>query len=510
VIRLNGSVGKARNKSKVAFSKTEILKKPHYSGFFFKVLLLLCCAGNIFAQETLYLSPRDAVNLALRNNLTLQTARLTLDNKQRKADLVWNQFLPTISVSGTLARQNYATTTQGGIAVVPIPNPMFPGMEVNHPELGSGTLYQNPSIFARVIPPTTLPEWNVLGNLSATLDFSFALVAGIEAILLEYQAGLATYDKTRLQVERDIRKSYNQILLLEENVALLKESYANAERQAAMAEANYRAGLAPRLTWLQAQVQVANLTPTITELENSLKALRASFAMTLGLPYDTQFILEPLLEGDFEIPMDLAELISRAASGRPDIIELQRSIVTLQKGRQATALQLYTPFLRFSWTLSQTFTKDPWKDNWFDGDNWRGGGNFSVTLGYSLNTLFPFTKEGQALKDMDNQLRSLNIALAQAIMGTELEIYTKVNSLERTQATAEVQRAAVELAELSYSLTEEAYRAGLQDLQAVQNSALALRQARAQLLAQQFNYLNDLIDLEYAVGVPFGTLSSRY
>jgi outer membrane protein TolC len=90
---------------------------------------------------------------------------------------------------------------------------------------------------------------------------------------------------------------------------------------------------------------------------------------------------------------------------------------------------------------------------------------------------------------------------------TELEIYTKINSLEKIRTTADAQQAAVELAEQSYRLTEEAYRAGLQDFQAVQSAALALEQAKLQLLTQQFNYLSDLIDLEYSIGVPFGTLS---
>jgi outer membrane protein TolC len=336
------------------------------------------------------------------------------------------------------------------------------------------------------------------------------MIAGIETLRADYQAGLATLDRTRLQIERDIRKTYNQILLLQENVVLLRENIASAERQAAMAEANYRAGLVPRLTMLQAQVSVANLAPTISELENSLKALQASFAMTLGLPYNTQFSLEPLAEGNFEIPMDLAELISRASTNRPDIVELQRNIATLESRRKATALQLYTPSLNLSWSLNQTFTQDAFKNNWFDGDSWRGSGNFSISLAYRLNTLFPFTTEGQGLQDLDNVLRNLYITMAQVVMGTELEVYTKLNSLEKTQSSMETQRGAVELAELSYRLTEEAYRAGLQDFQTVQNSLLALSQAKLQLLTQQFNYLNDLIDLEYAVGVPFGTLSSRY
>jgi outer membrane protein TolC len=420
------------------------------------------------SQETVHLTPDDAVDLAIKNNLTLESARVTLDTKKRKADLVWNQFLPSIDARGTLARDNWASA---------------PGM----------------------------PQWHVNANIAASLNFSFALIEGIKSIKSDYQTGLVTLEKARLQTERDVRKSYNQILLLKETVALQQQSLGTAERRYNMAEANYRAGLAPRLSALQAQVALENMKPAINELENSLKALEASFAMSLGLPYETQFELLPLSGNDFTIPLDVAELISKAASGKPDILELQKSIQALQHGRKAQAMQLYTPYLAFAWNISSTYNPmlDPFKDKWFDSDNWMKGGNFSVTLGFSLNGFLPFTKEGQALKDMDNNARSLNIGLAQAIRGTELEIFNKVNSLEKTRTTAEAQRLTVDMAQQSYQLTEEAYRAGLQDFLEVQNAALSLNQAELQLLTQQFNYLSDLIDLEYATGVPFGTLSSR-
>ena len=449
------------------------------------------------APDILNLSPKDAVDMAIQNNLSLQSAKVTLDNKQRKSSLVWNQFLPTVSVAGVLNRSNWPSTASGSAAVTTMPLNSFLGLPPTVPDIYG------------VIPYSVdLPRWNVVGSVSASLNFSFAIIAGIQAIHSEYHAGLVTFEKAKLQLERDIRKTYNQILLLENTVALQNEAFANAKKQAQTAEANYQAGLVPRLTWLQAQVQVENLKPAITELENSLKALKGSFAMTLGLPFDTILNLEPFPAGDYYIPLDLADLISKASSGKPDILELQRNIRFLQISRKAIAMQLYTPFLNFSWNMTSAFTKDPWKNNWFSHNDWKGGGNFTITLGMSLNSLLPFTKEGQSLKDMDNTLVSMNIALAQVIHGTELEIYTKLNSLEKTQTSAEVQRAAVELAELSYKLTEEAYRAGLQDFQSVQNSALALSQARLQLLSQQFNYINDLIDLEYAVGVPFGTMSS--
>jgi outer membrane protein TolC len=444
----------------------------------FLVLFLLCGAAA-FGQDPVRLTPDDAVDLAIKNNLSLESARANLDIKKRKSDLVWNEFLPTVGVQGTLMRDNWATTNQG----------------VN--------------LFTLQPYSMELPQWHVNGVFSASYNFSFALVKGIETIKLDYQAGLMGLEKARLQMERDVRKTYNQILLLQKNAELLRESFANAERRAATAEANYHAGLAPRLTWLQAQVSAENMKPTINETENGLKSLLANFAMTLGLPYDTRFELIPIEERDFYIPLDVAELISKAASGKPDILELQSQIRYLTSARKAQAIRLHTPYLNLSWSLSSTFTQDPFKESWFTADNWNKGGNFSITLGMSLNSLFPFTKEGQGLKDMDANAQSMNIGLAQAIRGTELEVYTKVNSLEKTRTTAEAQRLTVEMAEQSYRLTEEAYRAGLQDFLEVQNAEFSLSQAKLQLLTQQFNYLSDLIDLEYAVGVPFGTLSSR-
>jgi len=431
----------------------------------------------------LRLTPDTAVQMAVQNNLNLETARIGLDIKKRKSDLVWNQFLPSVSVTGILSRDNWATTSTG-IDFTKLPN---------------------------LVPYSiTLPQWHVNGAFSTSLDFSFALIEGMKSTRLDYDAGIISLEKAKLQIEQGVRKMYNSILLLEANMGLLRDSYANTQRQADIAETNYRAGLAPRLTMLQAQVAVGNMLPTVNDLENNLKSLKGNFALLLGLNHDTPLELEPITHDIFDIPMEVSELISRAITGKPDIQELQANIMTLQSQQKAMTLQQYTPFLRLGWTLSSLFnpTMDPFKESWFKGDNWNKGGNLSVTLGMSFNPLLSFTKEGQQRKDMEASIHIQNIRLAQTIRETELEIYTKLASLEKTHTTAEAQSAAVDLASLAYNLTEEAYRAGLQDFQAVQSAALALNQARLQLLSHQYNYLNDLIDLEYAIGVPFGTLSN--
>jgi outer membrane protein TolC len=297
------------------------------------------------------------------------------------------------------------------------------------------------------------------------------------------------------------------MLLLGENIDLLRRSFANAERQVAMAQANYNNGLAPQLTLLQAQVARDNMRPTIDQAENGLKLAMASFAMNLGLDYDTLFELVPEEGEPGYAALNVEDLISRAANGKPELMELRQTLLATGYGRKAQALQLHTPALILSWNYAPALS-DPWGNNWFEGDNWSDRGNFSVILNMSLNSLFPFTKQGQSLKDTDNALGSLNVALAQAIRGTEIEVYNTVLSLERSKTLAQTQAETVALAERTYRLTEDAYRAGLQDFLQVQSAELALRQAQVQALEQQSNYRTGLIDLEYSIGVPFGTLSN--
>jgi outer membrane protein TolC len=180
----------------------------------------------------------------------------------------------------------------------------------------------------------------------------------------------------------------------------------------------------------------------------------------------------------------------------------------LESARKIQVYSLY-PSLSLSWNTNQVFTRDPWKDSWFKGSHWTDRGSLSITLALQLHSLLPFSMDYQGIKNFDDQIRMANIGLAQLIIGTEIEVYNTVLMLERTHLNAQALEQTVELAELSYRLTEQAYQAGLQDHFQVQNSEQSLHQARVQLLEQQFNYLNGLIDLEYSIGVPFGTLSQR-
>lgn len=462
--------------------------------YLWSCFLVAAVSSILSAQEVRTLNIDEAVNLAIAQNLSLSNTKRDLGTKQRKADTAWNVFIPTVDVSGTLARTNEVSTVTALVPTAPI-------------VVGSTTVGYAVMPFSR-----ELPQWSLSSRLSANLTLNIALFEGLKNVRMDYENGKISYEKARAQLERDVRKSYLQILLLKENIALLKENLAAAERRLGTARENYRSGLVPELTVLQAQVGVENLKPTIQDLENSYLLAIESLAMNLGLPHGTKLDLVPVSPPDatqsLAKSLDLEDLINRAVAGKPDLEELRRSILLLQSTRRANFYQLYTPSLSLGWTFDPTFQGDPLKDNWFNGDSWKQrSGMFTLTLAWRLNSLLPVSREAQGLSDLDDTITKLNSNLALAIRGTETEVYSIVLKLQKSLQSMGALRLNVDLAQKAYALTEQAYRAGLKDVMEITNADLDLRKAQLEVIKEQFNFMTGLLDLEYAIGVPFGTLT---
>ncbi|MCL2265285.1 MAG: TolC family protein [Treponema sp.] len=458
-------------------------------------LAMMLLSANLQAQNApapLRLSPEQAVELAVKNNLGLESSRIGLETRRRASNLSWNQFLPTVDLGTALLRLNKApeavTMPLGSLNAL-FPPGMAPFQDI---VMGGGS------------------QWRMAGSVTLSINFNYAMLEEMKKLKLDFEKGLISFEKAKVQLERDVRKTYHNMLLLQENISLLRGSFQNVERQVQMAQANYNAGLTPELTLLQARVARENMRPVIDQVESGYKLSMAQLAMYLGLDYNAAIELIPIAGNNEFISFDVAQMISQAASGKPEIRELRQDILSLNSVRKSTFYRIYTPTVSLSWNADPTFNGDPWRDSWFDFSRWKQSqGMFRISVGMRLNGLIPIGTEKQGLRTIDDQIRMANIGLAQLIRGTEIEIYNIVLSLDRTNTNARALAQTVALAEQSYRLTEQAYRAGLQDYFQVQNAEQSLRQARVQLLEQQFTYLNGLIDLEYAIGVPFGTLSTR-
>ncbi|MCF7953734.1 MAG: TolC family protein [Spirochaetales bacterium] len=400
----------------------------------------------------------EAVGLALKYNLSLKSEQLELVKKRRAMSTVWNNFIPTVQVSSSLIRGNVAPAGA---------------------------------------PPNMSP-WNAAAGINFDLMLNLALFDGITSTKLDYASGLISYEQAKQKLERDVRKSFYNLVLMQENRELFLQQISAAEDRYEQAEINYDNGLVPELSVLSARVAWENLKPALEAMDLGYQQAIAGFKMTLGLAQSTELEIDGSIEAD-PVELEAEPLIDEYLAGRLDLKSMLYGIKSIETAKTSTMKRAFTPNLMLSWNADPGL-RDPFDTNWFDLDNWnQQSGMFRLTVAMNLEGLLPNSKMRVSLAELEEQKQSLQLGLMQAIEGAEMEISSLVRSLNKSRSSMESLRLNVDMAERAYLLSEEAYNAGSRELLEVQNAEIELNKAQYELLKEKYNYVTGLLDLEYAL-----------
>lgn len=476
---------------------------------FLAVLIAFASCGFAFAQEAdsnknekLILTVDDAVSYALKNNQSLKSAAIDLEIKKRANSNSWNTFLPSASLSGTLARSNDIDTIKSSIESSAA-FPTFLDAAKNDADLKTSAAYASNIDSSKLIDDMYGSEeaalWHPVGNLSFSWAFNAAMLKSISATKKQYEAGLISWEQSVRETEVNIKKMFYGILLAQENLKIQKESMRNAEARWHQAEINYRNGTVPRLSVLNSQVTYENMKPTILSAENSLKQTKETFGFLLGLPYGTKIDLTGTIETSY-VDVNADELFKKYVEQNNEIKSLKKNIELIKTGIDATYLSTFTPSLAVSFGLQPTVSNIT--KNWFDKDNYSEGGNLTITLAYSnLFDMLPWSSNMQKLKDSKQQLAQAEIGLEQLYQNAEIEVHKLCDNLTVSRANIEAMRNNVTLAQEAYDSTLKAYNNGTQELLAVRDSESSLNQARLGLMNENYNYISAVLDLETKLNI---------
>ncbi|WP_455382614.1 TolC family protein [Salinispira pacifica] len=462
------------------------------AGFTMATALFLA-AGAATAQQTAQTEPDGdqltididtAVGLALHSNLGLETEQLKLALKRNAKNTVWNQFIPVMSVSANLARWNAEQTLSP--MLVPVP-----------PAVGG--VYDTVAL----TPSQTLPRWALSTRVSASLTLTAQMFYGIKQTVLDYNSGKTSLEKARVTLERDVRKQFYNLLLLQRQIALQRDAIKTAQERLDQTKVNYDNGLVDEYTYLSAQVSLANLKPALEELSSAYDTALMAFDQMLGIDLTARPTLEGTI-GAQVIPIstkDADKLIVKFVDRRYDIVGLKEAITSLRNVVMITKSGMF-PTLTFSYSADPTFMGDPFKDPWFADINrdWKQqSGMFSISIGLRLDPLLPASQTRVKIGEYENQIEQTQVSLTQARQGAEIEIRRIVQTLEKTRNTLDVKKMNSQLAQRALSLAQEGYRAGTRDLLDVRNAEQDLQKAQVDVLSDEYNYTAGLLDLEYAL-----------
>ncbi|MDR3284251.1 MAG: TolC family protein [Treponema sp.] len=446
--------------------------------------LLVLPGAALFAQEALTLTADDAVDYALKNSHQLQSGAIDLEIKKRASDTSWNVFLPTAQVSGTLSRANEVADTMG--AMMSGLAPLFQAMQIPIP--ASAAVEES-------------DRWRAVGGISLSFTFSAAMLESMKASRQSYEAGRITWEQTLKQTERDVRKMFYSLLLMQESLKLQEVSLGSAKTRAEQAEINYRNGRVPQLSLLQAQVAYENQKPQVLKLQQTVDNSLSTFAFLLGMGAGTKIRLEGKIEPAY-YDLDAASLIQDNLNSRLDLQSLNWNIAIMNTQLKAINLQSVTPALQLSWNYQPVAAMTALKDG--ADDPWSDNGGLSLTLAWNLTNLLPWSTQRQQAKDLQANIAKLGLSMGMLTDQARNEITSLVNSLDLSRSQLAAMQANIDLAQRAYDMTAASYRNGTTELLDLRDAENSLNQAKLGLLNEQFTYLSGVLDLEYALNTKLG------
>lgn len=408
---------------------------------------IVVCAHAQPAPNLAALTPESAVELAVANNKSLARDRIDLAAAQRALDRSWNGALPGISLSAGTARANATDTA---------------------------TTY---------------------GSVEASLILSPSILLNVEQARISSDTETLSYSIAVRDLELSVRKSYYSLVLARSNIRVLEQSVETARKTWEQTEARRREGMSTELDALSAQVNLENLKPSLESALVSYDNALAQFKQLLGLD-QAQAIA---LSGSLDEAASISALDFSGLSGEsPAVAQARKALDTARSGFKAARINVYSPAVVLSAQYQPTKTSA--------ASDWTDAGRLSALLSFSLDNLLPWSSARETADKAADALAKAQSTLEEAVTSADIRVRSLRKATDQSLASLKALRLTVQLAERKYTLTEEAHRYGTKDLLALQDAEDSLLEARVNLLKEAYNLLSNLLDLEYALGVPFGTL----
>ena len=435
--------------------------------FLLGTILSIFLAQPFFAEEknVVTITIESAVKMALETNISIHREKISLEQSERNYKHSWNNFLPSISASGSITP--------------------------------SGTLSDSDS--------TVIVSQ---AGASASLSLSTGIGAKIKSLKADYKAGKASYDDTVRKVENSVRKSFYEVLYKKDSFLVAEENEKSYERSYNLTKTKKERGVVPEIDLLTAEVNLesAKLDKESARIEY-MKTL-ISFLDTVGIQPepDTEVQIEGSLDAAdsiSEIKMDVA---FNAKKNSPEIRKLREQLESAKLSKTSSSLDSYLPSVNLSasvYPLKNTYYLG--SDSSTDSDSWSAG----VSVSIPLDSFIYGSKTSDSLKSQQDTIKDFELQIKDKEKSVVADVLSDQQAISLSKGTLKSRNSKVELAKKKLDLTEEAYNRGTKDLETLSDAMDAYRSARLDLKKQQYELLSSVLDLEEKLGLSADTYISK-
>lgn len=337
-------------------------------------------------------------------------------------------------------------------------------------------------------------QWSAGLNLSLPL-VAPALWKSMQLTEIDIQLASEAARASKITLINSVKNAYYALLMAQDSYFVLKASYDNAEFNAKIATDKYNQGVVSEFDKLRADVQFKNQKPGLIAAENAIRLATMQLKVLMGVDIDEPMRFTGKLS-EFESDMvDDMRLLATDTDlvNNTELTQVDLQLKMLEKARQITRSQ-YLPTLdlsgNYQWSsLNNDFRIGHYQ--WFP----------YATVGITLNVPI-YAGSAKRHKDAQNKIdiEKLELQRIDAVRQLELSVQNSLNSIEKSIEEVESNRESVRDAERAYGISQKRYEVGSGNLLELNDSEVALTQARLAYYQSIHNYLSARSDLEATLG----------
>ncbi|GEM_PF-6811005 len=330
-------------------------------------------------------------------------------------------------------------------------------------------------------------QWQGDFNAGLSLTFNASSIAEVQAAELGYDAAAAGLAAYRREYRAEVYRSYYNLLLLQEELALQKRQLESARARLATLRYDFEDGRISEYELLSAQLSVQEQEPKLEATQIEYRSALHRFKLELGLKKEQRVELNGSLKVvPFEVPP--AEAIISDLTESPGIAAQEVEIAR----KRLNARMVHTRFLP---QLSLSLTRGA--VNGFQGEGFTeyDSSQYALSLSFTFNDLLPGSEYRSARHSAETQLELALRSLDRSLQDRRTVVEETVAKLQKVSRDIEAAELRMELAERFYDIAQTEYENGRRDLLEVEEAELQRGEARLNLLNRYYNRIDLLITL---------------
>lgn len=368
------------------------------------------------------------------------------------------------------------------------------------PAVNGGAQYTNnvlkPVFFSDFFPGGKMEvgsthSYALSGTLQVPL-LSMPLFKNIQLSEIELKAALESLRSTKIELLAQVKNSFYGILMMEESLKVLEESYSNAKETADNIKKMFENGLASEYDMIRSDVSVRNITPSITQARSGLELAKMQLMVLLSLDINTPIELEGEISSYKEQMIATRPALPAMLEGNSSLRALDIKLESLNKSFELVRSQRLPSVAGFANYQVQMQNNDfTFNEAWSN--------SFAVGLSVQIPI---FNKFSISFKEKQTKIGIQQLQYQRELMENNLTISVRnsVNEMNRAKVQLESDMEAVKQAMKGYDIAKVRYTTGAGTLLELSDTEIALTSSKLNLNQTIYNYIKAKTEYDKVLG----------